>query len=412
MSNTQQVGLFGFGTVGRGYYEISLGHENPFVTPSAIVVKTEGKPRSLPAEHFSFDANDILARRDIGTVVELTPGGDDAYSIIARAFAENKAVVSANKKVIAERFPDLIRQRWTNGNTFLYEAAVAASVPILRLLDDYFSHQTLTSVRGILNGTSNYILSRIRREGSSFAEALQQAQAAGFAEADPSSDVEGWDATYKLVILTAHAFGLWIPPSQVPRLGISLISPEDIAFADAQGLRIKLVAAAEIGQRGTIQLSVLPRLVAADDALFQVEDEYNGILVESQSAGTQFYQGRGAGSLPSGTAVLWDVLAAAEGRSYALQRYHNGEAPSLDQEGEIPLVVALGTTLPGALGLKAEWVEPLSGGYALAKVPAVYLRAVLQAAQLRKVSVLHAGALVQAGGSVVRHAVSATHQPT
>ncbi len=393
MSNTQQVGLFGFGTVGRGYYEISLGHNNPFVTPSAIVVKTEGKPRPLSAEHFTFDANDILARKDIGTVVELTPGGDDAYSIIARAFAENKAVVSANKKVIAERFPDLIRQRWTHGNTFLYEAAVAASVPILRLLDDYFSHQTLTAMRGILNGTSNYILTQLRREGISFAEALAQAQAAGFAEADPSSDVEGWDATYKLVILTAHAFGLWIPPSQVPRLGISQITQADIAFADARGLRIKLVAAAEIAAQGKLQLSVLPRLVDADDALYQVEEEYNGILIESQSAGTQFYKGRGAGSHPSGTAVLWDVLAAAEGKRYALQRYHNGDAPSLDLESETPLLIALGDTLPEALSLKAEWVQPLDGGYALARVPAVYLRAVLQAASLRKVSVIHAGAL-------------------
>lgn len=398
MSLSQHVGLFGFGTVGRGYYEISLGHDNPFVTPSAIVVKTPGKKRTLPQDFFSLEADDILNDKSIRTVAELTSGNEAAYHIILRAFAENKGVVSANKKVIAEKFPELIRQARTNGNVFLYEAAVAASVPILRLLDDYFSHQTLRGVRGILNGTSNYILTQIRREGLSYPAALAKAQELGFAEADPTSDVEGWDATYKLVILSAHAFGYWTPSSQVARLGISLITADDIRFAESVGLRIRLVASAEITEAGKILLTVLPRFVDSSDPLYQVEDEFNGIIVESATAGTQFYQGRGAGSHPSGTAVLWDVLAAHEGKKYKLQRYLQGNAPEPELQATVPLLIALGDAVPASLGLKPEWIAETDQPYILVEVPVVYLRAVLRAAEVRKVSVIHAGAWKHAGG--------------
>jgi len=309
MGEAIKIGLFGFGVVGQGLYDIlekSTGINAEIVK---IAVKQKNKERTLPKEYFTFDANEILNDDSINLVVELINNVDDAYHIIKSALLNGKNVVSANKKVLAENFEEFTQLQLKTGKSILYEASVCGGIPIIRTIEEYYISELLYSVKGIFNGSSNYILSKMQKENLDYSSALKQAQELGFAEFDPSLDVEGFDAKYKLVILAAHSFGVYIHPDKVFNYGISTISKFDIHFAKEKNWKIKLLASAVKNSNNTVCLYVIPAFVDKLSNLYLVENEFNGVIVEGAFSDNQFFSGKGAGGHPTGSAVLSDIAA-------------------------------------------------------------------------------------------------------
>ncbi|MBF9252601.1 homoserine dehydrogenase [Pontibacter sp. 172403-2] len=310
----RKIGILGFGCVGQGLYDV-LQH-NQLLDVANICVKDKTKDRPLPATAFTFDAQELLQDQSLDLLAELISDPNEALLLVRQALQEGKTVVSANKKMIAENLPELVELQRQYGGTLLYEAAVCGSIPILRTLEAYYGTEPLQEISGILNGSSNYILHKLDAEGLSYQEALQQAQVLGFAETNPTLDVGGYDALHKICIIAAHAFGVVIPPQEVLRFGISQVSTQDVALAQAAGARIKLVASAKINTQGKLEVQVLPTFVTPDSELYAVNAEFNGVQLQAKFAGTQFLKGRGAGSHPTGSAVWADVSAALAGYKY------------------------------------------------------------------------------------------------
>ena len=298
------IGLFGFGTVGSGVYDIAQrrGLAQHIV---AIGVKTPGKarPAGLP---FTLDPEVILGDAGIDTVIEAISDTEVGYRLVRTALERGKHVVSASKALLALHLPELHALAAQHGATLRYEAAVGGAIPVLDTIDRYLAHEPITAIRGIVNGTTNYILTRMEREGLSFADALADAQRLGYAELDPSADVDGLDARNKLVILAYHAFGVYVAPEAVRTEGIRSVSRADILAARAQGGALKLVAEARRTPT-RVQLSVGPQVVAADDPLYAVALERNAIVIDTEWGGPFVLGGRGAGALPTGTAVTADL---------------------------------------------------------------------------------------------------------
>lgn len=312
----KRIGLIGFGCVGQGLYDVVAANQHLGLEIGRICVKDKEKPRTLPAAAFTYDVQEVLQDSSLDILAELISEPEEALKIIRQALQKGKTIVSANKKVVAENLPELISLQQRHGGVLLYEASVCGSIPILRTLEAYYGSEPLLEVRGILNGSSNYILSKLYQEQCDYGEALQQAQALGFAEADPALDVEGIDALHKLCIIATHAYGLLVHPSQVLHFGISHITTEAVELASAVGARIKLVGTIKADKSGGVSLQVIPTLVSADDMLYAVAAEYNGVEVNAQFAGQQFLKGRGAGSHPTGSAVWADISAAVRGYRY------------------------------------------------------------------------------------------------
>jgi homoserine dehydrogenase len=228
---------------------------------------------------------------------------------VTRALKNGKAVVSANKKLIATHQQELIELQEQYDVPFLYEAACCASIPVVRNLEEYYNNDLLQRVSGIVNGSTNYILTKVFAEGIGFDTALREAQAAGFAESDPSLDVNGIDAVNKLSILLTHAYGVVTPVSELVHTGIQNLNEADARFAREKGCRIRLVAQATKLQEGGIAAFVLPQFVKEDSQLYNVQNEYNGVVIESSLADKQFFYGKGAGGFPTASAVLSDLSA-------------------------------------------------------------------------------------------------------
>lgn len=319
MSHTLNIGLFGFGCVGQGFYDALHNAGGVSAQIAKIGVKDTHKERNLSAQHFSFSRSGVFEQPGLNLVVEAVAGADDGFSIVSDALQQGLPVVTANKKMVAEHFTELWALQHQHNSHLLYEAAVAGSIPIIRLLDNYYQGEQLLSLQGILNGSSNYIVTQMEREGLSYPTALDQAQAAGFAEADPWLDVAGYDPKYKLVILAAHAFGVVFEPDEVINLGIPFIDDQDIAWGKEQGLRIRLIANISSTERGTVAY-VLPHFIGTDNDLYTVTDEYNAVLLEGPYSGKQLLKGKGAGSYPTGSAVLADVAALEQGYKYSYSK--------------------------------------------------------------------------------------------
>lgn len=317
------IGIFGFGCVGQGLYEALSRSGSVPATVKRICIKHPGKPRSLPPETFTTDPAVLLDDPDIDVVIELIDDAEAAYTIVTEALRRGKAVISANKRLLAAHFEELIALQRSTGAPFLYEAAACASIPIIRNLEEYYDNDSVQSIRGIFNGSSNFILSQIFSEGKSYAEALRAAQELGFAESDASLDVEGWDAAFKLSILTAHAFGQRVPAEQVLRFGVGRVGAPELHFGRARGWHLKLVAQARRIGEGLFA-SVLPRFVGPGDELYAVDGEYNGVQLESAFSDVQFFKGKGAGSLPTGSAVLSDLSALGYGYRYEYRKLEEG----------------------------------------------------------------------------------------
>ncbi len=316
------IGLFGFGTVGSGvahilfqsYTEIlkkngiSL-HLQKICTQNVAQIHKKGIPEAL----FTEDANDIFLDPTIDTIVEVIGGTTVAKHIIQTALQAKKNVVTANKAVLAEHGEELCALASKNGVRLLYEASVGGGIPILKILREYYSAGNITKVSGIVNGTCNYILSELEKGGKTYEEILKEAQALGFAEADPTFDVEGFDSAQKLSILTALAFGTHFPYwKNIPRSGISNLLPSDFAFAKKIGRRIRLIARAEKTEHG-IYYGVHPRLVPENSRLGSITGAENSIVIEDPFFGIFSMVGAGAGSLPTATAIVADIAEIALG---------------------------------------------------------------------------------------------------
>lgn len=321
MSKKLKIGIFGFGVVGQGLYDIIRGQDLNLEIIK-IAIKNPDKKRSLEAKLFTTDHNEILDNDEINTIVELIDDADAAFEITKRALSSGKHVVSANKKMIANHLEELVELQAKHGTSLLYEGAVCGSIPIIRNLEEYYDNELLHGISGIFNGSSNYILSKIFNENMPYEEALKQAQDLGFAETDPIMDVGGYDPKFKLAIATAHAYGLFIDPDKILNVGIQNLSEHDIQYAREKNYKIKLVPTARKISTKQVVTYVLPKFVKSDDFLFNVENEYNGVTVQAAFADKQFFFGKGAGGHPTGAAVLSDIAALRYGYRYEYKKYN------------------------------------------------------------------------------------------
>ena len=310
------LGVFGFGCVGQGLHFAIKQNDSIKTTIKKMVVKDKNKKRFLAVKHFSFDKKEILDDGNINVVVELIDNANEAYEIVKEAIVNGKHVVTANKKMIATHLAELIALKNKYKVSLLYEAAACGSIPIIRTLENYFSNEDLIKISGIFNGTTNYILTKVIDEGLTYEQALQNAQQSGFAETDPTSDVEGFDALYKTIIIALHGFGSILQINDIFRFGISSLQFKDIDFAKRNSYKIKLVPTITKLSNNKINAFVMPQFVKSDNHLFKVENEFNGVLIESATSGEQFLLGRGAGSLSTGAAVFSDIAALENNYSY------------------------------------------------------------------------------------------------
>ena len=314
------IGLFGFGCVGYGLHEVLQRTPTLKTSIKKICVKDKNKTRQISAEHFTFDKNEILNDDEINVVVELIDDADAAFEIVSAALKKGKAVVTANKKMIAEHFNELLELQKTYQVPLLYEAACCASIPIIRNLEEYYDIDLLESIEGIVNGSTNYILTKTSTEKISYADALFDAQQKGFAESNPTLDTGGFDAKYKLLILIAHAFGLVLNPDEIYNQGIDKLGELELNYAREKGFKIKLIAHAHKTNDGKIESYVLPKFISNDDKLFSVDDVFNGVKTKSCFSDSQFFVGKGAGAHPTASAVLSDISALSYDYKYEYKK--------------------------------------------------------------------------------------------
>ena len=334
MSTSKQlnIGLFGFGVVGKGLYDVLQSTPTLQATIKKIVIKNADKKRSIAAENFSTDAAIILNDENINVVVEVIDDADAAFEIVKKALQNGKAVVSANKKMIAEHFEELLKLQQENNTALLYEAACCASMPIVRNLEEYYDNDLLKSIRGIINGSTNFILTKIQEEQLEFKAALTMAQQLGFAESDPKLDIGGFDAANKLSILLAHSFGVITKPTGFIFNGIENISLTDAIVAKEKKNSIKLVATAKKLENGKLAAFVLPQFVTQHDNLYHVQNEFNALTTESTFADEHFFKGKGAGAFPTASAVLSDISALGYNYKYEYKKIHHKTDTALSND--------------------------------------------------------------------------------
>ena len=320
------IGLFGFGTVGSGLYDVlkRIGSKN--VEIKRICARDLSKQRSVDAE-FTDKADDIFNDPDINFIVELIDDADAAYTIVKRALQMSLPVVSGNKKMLAHHIEELIELQARYNVALLYDASACGSIPVIRNLEEYYDNDLLTSVKGILNGSSNFILSKIFNEKMSYADALKLAQDLGFAESNPTLDIDGWDSLFKLIIITIHAFGLYVAPEKIFTYGISNMGDDDIRFANEKERRFKLVAHVEKIADNKLIMCVMPQLISRNKYIYSVEDEFNGVVIKGLFYDKQFMFGRGAGGYPTGSAVLSDITACLYDYKYEYKKRNDSQLP-------------------------------------------------------------------------------------
>jgi len=257
---------------------------------------------------------------EINVIVEVINDSVAGYEIVTTALNNGKDVVSASKKMLSEHLPELIALQHTTGRSLLYEASACASIPVIRNLEEYYDNDLLHSIKAIVNGSTNFILTKMFEEKLNFNEALLLAQQLGFAETDPTLDIEGYDAANKWVLLLAHSYGITTTIDQMLFNGITQINELDAKVAQSRNQSIKLVAQAKKLQNGTVASFLLPQFVDHADQLYFVKNEYNGVVIESGFADKQFFYGKGAGSFPTASAVLSDIAALRYGYRYEYKK--------------------------------------------------------------------------------------------
>ena len=355
-NNQLNIGLFGFGVVGKGLYDVL--HSTPTLQSSIkkICIKNIDKKRSIAAENFTTDAAMLLKDENINVIVELIDDADAAFEIVKTALQNGKAVVSANKKMIAAHFQELLQLQQTHNTPFLYEAACCASMPIVRNLEEYYDNDLLRSFRGIINGSTNFILTKIIDEQLEFNQALCLAQQLGFAESDPTLDTEGFDAANKLSILLAHSFGVITKTDQFIFNGITAVSLSDALVAKEKKYTIKLVASAKKLTNGKLAAFVLPQFVAPEDDLYYVQNEFNGVTTESSFADNHFFKGKGAGAFPTASAVLSDISALRYNYKYEYKKIFNQPGITLSNDFYLKVFVSV-DDIEKISAADFEWIE-------------------------------------------------------
>ncbi len=326
------IGLFGFGIVGEGLYKVLQQTPSLKAQLKKVCIKHPGKKRNAPTSLFTTEKDELLNDPEINVIVEVIDDADAAYEIVSTALRNGKDVVSASKKMIAEHLPSLLALQQETGQSLLYESAACASIPVIRNLEEYYDNDLLHSIKAIVNGSTNFILTKIFEEGLDFKQALILAQQLGFAESNPKLDVEGYDAVNKWTFLLTHAYGIIETPGNILFNGIQDIQTGDARVAREKNQQIKLVAQAQKLQNGKVAAFVLPQFVKHDDHLAFVKNEYNGVVIESGFADKQFFYGKGAGSLPTASAVLSDISALRYQYKYEYKKlyHHHPHKLSLD----------------------------------------------------------------------------------
>ena len=319
---TIKIGLFGFGVVGQGVYEVIRKSRNAHAEIVKICVSNLDKPRQVQvsADLLTDKAEDILNNPEIDLVVEVINNADDAFSIVKTALEKGVPVVSGSKAMLAQHLPELIEIQKRNKVALLYDASSCGSIPVIRNLEEYYDNDLLLEVKGILNGSSNYILSRVFDHKEPYADALKQAQELGFAEVDPSFDIEGYDSLFKLVIITMHALGTYVAPERIFTYGIATIHDSDIQYAREKGVKIKLVAQVVKVSDEHFTMFVMPEFVGPNKYIYSVDDEYNGVVIRGECYDRQFMFGKGAGSLPTASSILSDIMARQHGYCYEYKK--------------------------------------------------------------------------------------------
>ncbi|MGE4276025.1 MAG: homoserine dehydrogenase [Lawsonibacter sp.] len=312
------VAILGFGTVGSGVAEVLtkngglIDQRVEDLVRLKYIVDVRDFPDSPYKDCFVKDFSVVENDPEVDIVVETIGGAKIALEFTTRALKAGKSVVTSNKELVATHGYDLLQLAREHGVSYLFEASVGGGIPILRPLTSCLAANELTQVTGILNGTTNYILTRMIRAGLTFEQALKEAQDNGYAEKDPTADVDGHDACRKICILAALAFGEHVYPEQVPTEGIRNVSLEDVAYADSRGYKIKLLGRCIRQPEGKVCAFVAPHLVPASNPLSGVEDVFNAIAVTGNAIGDVMFYGRGAGKLPTASAVVADVIDIAK----------------------------------------------------------------------------------------------------
>ncbi|MCJ7438980.1 MAG: homoserine dehydrogenase [Acidimicrobiia bacterium] len=315
-----RVGLLGCGNVGSALVRLVDEHADLIsaragvgIEIARVVVRDLGRERDgkLPADRFTTDADAVVRDPEIDVVVEVMGGVEPARTLMIDALRAGKPVVTANKELIARHGPELFAVAADAGVDLLFEASVAGGIPLMRPLRESLAGDRIRRVMGIVNGTTNYILTRMAEAGSTFADALAEAQELGYAEADPTADVEGHDAAAKAAIIATIAFGARVSPDDVYTEGITGVTADDIASAETLGYVVKLLAVAE-AHEGAIAVRVHPAMVPMRHPLASVRDSFNAVFIEGEAVGELMLYGRGAGGGPTASAVLGDLVDAVK----------------------------------------------------------------------------------------------------
>lgn len=320
MEQTINIGLMGLGTVGTGVVRLIEGHQEDLMHQTGmririarILVRDPEKPRAVRVrrELLTTDPRDILEDPSIDVVVEVMGHVEPTRQYLLEALRRGKHVVTANKDLMALHGGEILALAAERGCDVFYEASVAGGIPILRALVEGFSSDRITKLMGIVNGTTNYILTKMSREGADYAQALREAQELGYAEADPTSDVEGLDAARKMAILATLGFRTEVQLDEVDVTGISKVTAEDIVYAKQLGYEIKLLGIAA-QEDGLIEVSVEPTLVPQRHPLASVDGVMNAVYVYGEAVGETMFYGPGAGELPTATAVVSDLVTVVK----------------------------------------------------------------------------------------------------
>ncbi len=355
------IGLFGFGVVGEGLYKVLQQTPSLNGQIKKVCIKHPDKKRDAPQSLFTVDKNELLFDNEINVIVEVIDDADAAFDIVKTALGNGKAVVSASKKMIAEHLPEILQLQQETGLPFLYESAACASIPVIRNLEEYYDNDLLHSIKAIVNGSTNFILTRIFEDKLEFDKALKLAQDLGFAESNPVLDVEGYDAVNKWTFLLTHAYGIVPKVDDILFNGIQNIQLSDAQVAKEKGYDVKLVAQAKKLSDGTVAALVLPQLITQSDPLVFVKNEYNGVVIESGFADKQFFYGKGAGSFPTASAVLSDISALRYDYKYEYKKlyHHNPLQLSADFYLRVFVSVEDWTQLPKH---EFEWIDEWHSG--------------------------------------------------
>lgn len=356
------IAILGFGTVGSGVAE-TLDINKDVIAKRVgeeINVKYILDIRDFPDSRFAnlvtHNADDVFTDKDVRIAVETIGGARIAYEYTKRALSSGISVVTSNKELVSTKGPELIEIAKNNNCCYLFEAAVGGGIPIIRPLYKCLAANKITRIAGIVNGTTNYILSQMKNEGIDFNTALKQAQANGFAEANPSADIDGIDAQRKISILSTIANdGAYIAPDKISAEGISAVTTDDMKFASSIGCDIKLIALYEAGDDKPV-VYVAPTLVDKSNLLFNVGGVFNAIMVDGNSLGQAMFYGQGAGTLPTASAVCGDVLEAAMGNP-SEERSWTSESVEITPYDEIAADIVIRADVPAKVIGAAEGYE-------------------------------------------------------